>query len=172
LLIVPGYTPLSARQPVHVADCEPARVRLETALNDLSRQVAPCILCTGGAVHPPGTPVNEALEMRQYLLDRGATPQQILVDPYARHSTTNLRNAGRLMRATEIRTGLIVTGYESEIFDQAFYFAHPILSTFAQRCREELGYLVGELEGVDDHHIAFTPSAEVERLDPRDPIDV
>jgi hypothetical protein len=171
LLIVPGYTPLGSTQPTHVADIEPARQRLETALNDLSRGVAPCILVSGGAVHPPGTPVNEALEMRQYLVARGVAPEQLLVDPYARHSTTNLRNAGRLMRAAGVTTGLIATGYESETFDQAFYFAHPILSTYAQRCRAELGYLVGQLDGIDEHHIAFKPAPEVDRLDPRDPID-
>jgi hypothetical protein len=64
-----------------------------------------------------------------------------------------------------------VTGFESEPFDQAFYFSHPVISTFNQRCRAELGYLVGDLQPVDDHHVAFSPAPAVDALDARDPLD-
>jgi hypothetical protein len=172
LLIVPGYTPLSAKTPQPVATVDVACQRLTAAMADLDGYRAPFVLVSGGSVHPPGTPVNEGLDMRAWLIAHGVPETRVLVDPFARHSTTNLRNAGRLMRALGMTRGLVVTGWDTPTFDQAFYFAHPILSTFAQRCRSELGYLVGSTSSViDGHHVAFTPAAEVDTVDVRDPLD-
>lgn len=172
VLIVPGYTPVDAQRPMPLAECAPARDRLDAAIADLRAGQAPFILVSGGSVYPAGTPHNEGLMMRAYLLARGVPAQQVLVDPHARHSTTNLRNAGRLMRALGMGRGLIVTGFDREIFSQQFYFAHADLSTFADRCQRQLGYRVGELRGVDDHHVSFTPAAEVDAPNYRDPWDV
>lgn len=171
LLIVPGYTPLGATGPTPLDECAPAVQRLELAIGDLDKFVAPFVLVTGGAVHPPGTSCVEALMMRDRLIARGVPPARIVVDPFARHSTTNLRNAARVMLQTGLKRALIITGFDNEMFDQAFYFANPILSTYQQRCRAELGYLVGELSSVDDHRVAFTPAPDCAKLDYRDPFD-
>jgi hypothetical protein len=74
------------------------------------------VLVSGGSVHPAGTPLNEALMLREYLLDHGASEEQILVEPHARHTTTNLRNAGRMLRSLGLHSALVVTGFESETF--------------------------------------------------------
>jgi hypothetical protein len=148
-----------------------ARRRLDTAAADFHAGVAPWVIASGGSVHPDGTPWNEALMMRAYLIQRGVPPGRILVDPYARHSTTNLRNAGRLMRALGLTRGLIVTGYERAFASQAFYFGHPMLSGFHARCDRELGYRVGDLRRLDEHHIRYTPSPAVELPNFRDPLD-
>jgi DUF218 domain len=171
LLIVPGYTPLGATAPVAIADNPPALARLDLARAQLEGYVAPFILVTGGSVHPPGTTHNEGLDMRAYLIAQGIPPARIIVDPFARHSTTNLRNAGRVLLANGLKRGLIITGFDNDFFDQAFYYANPIISTFQQRCRGELGYVVGALDAVDDHRIAYTPAPEVTTLDYRDPLD-
>jgi hypothetical protein len=109
--------------------------------------------------------------MREYLMELGVSPSRILVDPHTRHTTTNLRNAGRFMLELGISHGLIVTGFESAIFSQAFYLGYPDLSTFLLRCQDELGYAVGELSGVDDHHIAFVPDAACPTPTYHDPLD-
>ncbi|HZS41437.1 MAG TPA: YdcF family protein [Polyangia bacterium] len=171
LLIVPGYTPLDARAPVKVDDNPTARARLDLAAENLRGFVAPFVFVSGGSVHPPGTPLNEGLMMREYLIARGIPAARILVDPFARHSTTNLRNAGRALLAANLKRGLIVTGFDNDFFDQSFYFANPVVSTFQQRCRSELGYTVGALGAVDDHRVAFEPAPEVTTLDYRDPLD-
>lgn len=171
LIIVPGYTPLKAPRPLPVDEIDAAVKRLEAARADLERGLAPCILVSGGSVHPPGTPHNEALSMRDWLQKHGVAADRILVDPFARHSTTNLRNAGRIMRQLGLGKALIVTGFEASPFSQAFYFAHPFMSSFETRARRELGYTVGQLDGLDDHHVAFVPSPEVTRINPRDPLD-
>lgn len=172
LLIVPGYTPVNTTEPTPLERIPAACKRVEQAYKDYQAGLAPFLFLTGGAVHPAGTPHNEALMMRAALLDAGLPESALLVDPHARHSTTNLRNAGRLMRALGLPRGLIVTGFDSPAFSQAFYFGHPTLSTFDLRCRRELGYSVGELEPIDDHHVAFLPSAEVDRPGYDDPLDV
>ena len=164
ILIVPGYVALDAREPVRLTDT--AKQRLELAYGDYQRGLAAFILTTGGNVHPEGTRFNEALEMKHYLMARGMPEQHILLEPCARHSHTNLRNAGRLMLYSGLRRGLIITSY-----DQAMYFGRPRTSSFDGRCLSELGYLVGALEQIDEHRVAFQPSGRsFERgLDPLDP---
>ena len=151
VLIVPGYVALDATEPVRLTAI--ARERLELALSDYERAVAPFILTTGGNVHPGGTPFNEALEMKRYLLARGVPEARLLLEPCARHSHTNLRNAGRLMLRSGLSRGVIVTSY-----DQAMYFGHPRTSSFDGRCMSDLGYLVGALQQIDDHRVAFQPN--------------
>lgn len=174
LLIVPGYTPpgaVSAQPGVHPV----ARRRLEQARGDYDAGRAPFLLVSGANVYPRGTPYYEALEMKKALLAMGVPAERVLVDPRARHSTTNLRNAGRFMLDHGIARAVIATlgggVLGSDVFGQDFYFAHPILSTFYRRCERELGYRVGELEGVGEDRIAFVPSAEVRRINFRDALD-
>ena len=45
--------------------------------------------------------------MRDYLIERDVPADRILLEPHARHTTTNLRNAGRIMRALGLETGLL-----------------------------------------------------------------
>lgn len=170
-LIVPGFTPLAATRPLGVAELLPAQRRLELALHLHRHATAPVIIVTGGAVHPPGTPINEALSMRDYLLDSGLSADQILVEPYARHTTTNVRNAGRILRQHKRLRGLLISGFDSPIFGQDFYLSHPTLSSFYERCRRELGYSPGELSLYAERQIAYLPSPAVDTLNLADPWD-
>lgn len=171
ILIVPGFTPLDADRPIHLRELEPAMQRVGLAAQDFLDGKAPYVLVTGGSVHPPGTPFNEALLMREHLMDKGVSPNRILVDPFARHTPTNLRNAGRLMLDLGLSRGLIVTGFERAIFSQAFYLSDGDLSTFNLRCQRTLGYQVGDLEPVDDNHILFQPSGACRTPSYSDPLD-
>lgn len=172
LLIVPGYTPLDVERPTHLLEIPAALSRLALAAQDMEQGLARCVLVSGGSVHPSGTPHNEALMMREQLIRLGVPSDHILVDPHARHSTTNLRNAGRVMRALGMTKGVVVTGFDRSTFSQAFYFGFPLLSTFVLRCQTELGYEIGELDRMDDYHVAFCPSAAVVTLGYHDPLDV
>ena len=174
LIIVPGYTPLDQKHPapgVHPV----ARRRLEMAVEDHRANKAPFILVSGANVHPRGTPYFEAIEMKNALCAMGIQPERILVEARARHTTTNLRNAGRIMRKLGVAKGLVLTKGGgiggSDLFGQDFYLAHPGLSTFHGRCESELGYRVGELRGVGDGRIEFEPSPSVDQpsWDPLDP---
>lgn len=172
-LIVPGYTAVNARAEPGVSEIGQRRlVEAERAFRD---GLAPFVVLSGGNVHPRGTPYHEAIEMKTALLAMGVPAARVIVDARARHSTTNLRNAGRILRAQGIARGLVVTlgggVFGSDLFGQDFYFANAWLSTFLGRCRSELGYDVGELEEIAPHRIAFTPSAEVTRVGFHDALD-
>ena len=98
-----------------------------------------------------------------------------MVEARARHSTTNLRNAGRFLVERGLESAVITTLggglFGGELFDQDFYFSHPNLSTFHARCERELGYPVGELMSCGEHHTVFVPSSDVLRVGYRDPLD-
>src|SRR6185436_3609054 len=58
---------------------------------------APLIILSGGFVHPMQTPYCEAIEMKKHIMAKYRIPEaNILVEPQARHTTTNFRNAARL----------------------------------------------------------------------------
>jgi hypothetical protein len=154
-VIVPGYTPLDATAPL--LEIHPIAVeRLELARQELAAGTAPVVIVSGGNVHPPDTPVNEALQMKQWLLAHGTAEERIAIDPCARHSHTNLRNAGRFLLIHGLRRALIVTSR-----DQAMYFGQPRSSSFDGRCLADFGYVVGDLRAVDGNRVSFIPSGRV-----------
>jgi hypothetical protein len=155
VLVVPGYTPRDAKKPmerVHPI----AAARLDEAVSLYRAGVANLVLVSGANVSPVGTPHTEALAMKQYLLEHGISESAIVLEPCARHSTTNLRNAGRFMLKYHLRTALVVTSA-----DQAFYFANGRISSFEIRSRTELGYMVGSLKNLTSTTIVFAPSVAV-----------
>ena len=154
---MPGFTPLFGwRAGLHPR----AARRLERAAELLDEGRAATVIVSGGAVHSPD---NEALLMREWLVARGVDAASILVDPCARHTTTNLRNAGRILLAAGATEAHIVSSG-----DQLFYLAHPWRSTFHLRCLTQLGYRVGELAWGDGGCVRFTPSAAVFRASRRE----
>ncbi|MBL8136437.1 MAG: YdcF family protein, partial [Acidobacteria bacterium] len=92
-IVVPGAGP--DREDVALDPW--AKMRLELAVMRYRKGQAPFILVSGGYVHPNQTPFNEALEMKRALVrDFGVPAAAVIIDPHARHTTTNLRNAARL----------------------------------------------------------------------------
>lgn len=160
LLIVPGYTPADAGKPLaHVHPV--AAARLDEAIALYREGKSHIVLVSGGNVRPANTPFNEALTMKAYLLERGLSESAIVVEPCARHSTTNLRNAGRFMLKYHLRTALVVTSA-----DQAFYFANGRVSSLEVRSDAELGYAVGSLKSRTTTAVEFAPSNDVLRRGP------
>jgi hypothetical protein len=126
------------------------------------------ILVTGGRAHPRATPFTEADEMRKALIDRyGVPPDAIIIEPYARHTTTNLRNASRLLA----RIGAPL-GAETVIVCNPLQSAYIESAKFAERNAAELGYQPGKIvRRVSPSELVFRPSQASERVDPRDPLD-
>lgn len=130
--------------------------------------VAPFIIVSGSAVHPRGTPYVEAVEMRRALIERYGVPADaIVLEPYARHTTTNLRNAVRRLMALGApldRDALILT--------------NPVQSAaiespdFAERNARELGYQPGKVgRRLSPNELTFRPDPVSGRVDPADPVD-
>ena len=164
-IVVPGYTPRYGWP----GGLHPKAVqRLELALEALERGLAPAVIVSGGAVH---TRENEAMLMYAWLLERGIARERIVLEPCARHTTTNLRNAGRIVLSHGGREALVVTSDAGwlprrsgwRFAEQAYYLGFPWLSTFHLRCMAALGHRVGELEWIDEHHVRFEPVNDVFR---------
>lgn len=127
---------------------------------------APFVVVSGGHVHPNQTPYCEAVEMKKYLVGAlGVPAAAVFVEPYARHTTTNLRNTGRLLYAFGLppdKPLLTVTDA-----GQSRY-----ILGLAGRCRQELGYVpYRDLRRVSDVENACWPVPDVAQPDPFDPLD-
>lgn len=128
----------------------------------------PFMIVTGGRAHPRATRYAEAEEMRRALIERYGVPADaIVIEPYARHTTTNLRNATRLfmtMGAPLDKDALIVCNP-----GQSAAIASP---EFVARNQRELGYQPGKVGArLSPTELEFRPSPLSARIDPRDPLD-
>ena len=129
---------------------------------------APLIILSGGHVHPMQTPFNESIEMKKYLMEKFKVPEKsILIDPYARHTTTNFRNAARLAFRHGIPNELkaLVTSSEDHI-------AITTKEGFRIRCSTELGYFPMEfITRISPVVAEFKPSVASLFFDANDPLD-
>lgn len=144
------------------------KYHLRLAADRFAAGDVPIIIVTGGRAHPRATPFTEAEQMRRALIDRYGVPAEaIMIEPYARHTTTNLRNAVRLLMAVGAplaKDTLIVCNPS-----QSASIASP---RFVERNAEELGYQPGTAgRRLSATELEFRPSPQSARIDPRDPLD-
>jgi hypothetical protein len=129
---------------------------------------APLLILSGGNVHPMQTPFTEALEMKKYVMEKFKIPERnILIEPHARHTTTNFRNAARLAFRYGIPTDLkaLVTSSEDHI-------AYTTREDFRSRCLKEFGYLPVEvITRISPLAAEFKPSVASLFFDANDPLD-
>ncbi|MET0282055.1 MAG: YdcF family protein [Steroidobacteraceae bacterium] len=129
---------------------------------------APFIICSGAAVHPKETQRVEAVEMRRALIERYGIPESaILIEPYARHTTTNLRNATRLLlrlHAPLDRDALVLSNPP--------HIDSVGSTAFVERNQRELGFMPGSVgRRTSPFTIEFRPAAISVQVDPLDPLD-
>jgi hypothetical protein len=162
VILVPGWGPTTLDQALSDAGrehCDLAVLRWRAGL-------APFLLLSGGHVHPDRTPYSEAIEMKKYLMSAYGVPESaILVDPHARHTTTNLRNAAREI----LRYGIpadrpaLVTSDIAQV---------PYIAFLDDRCTEELGYVPYRVVKIlDGNDACWLPSPLSLHADARDPLD-
>lgn len=126
------------------------------------------IIVSGGRAHPRATPFTEAVEMKKALIERYGVPADaVVIEPYARHTTTNLRNASRLLMQMgaplDKDTLIICNPMQSAYIESA---------KFADRNEAELGYQPGKVvRRASPTELVFRPSSASARIDPRDPLD-
>ncbi|HGM7285644.1 TPA: YdcF family protein [Stenotrophomonas maltophilia] len=163
-IIVLGQGPDELTTPLSAG----SKLRLKAAAQRYAAGDAPFIIVSGGAVHPRGTRSVEAVQMREALIARFGIPADaIIIEPYARHTTTNLRNAARLLAALQAppRQPALVVSSPSHIDSVAS-------SGFSDRNRRELGYVPGKVGSrISPYAITFVPAPESLRIDPMDPLD-
>ena len=163
-IVVPG----AGNDRPGVAFSALGRLRVELAARRYLAGKAPLIIVSGGFVHPAQTPYAEAIEMRKALIaDFSVPPEAILVDPHARHTTTNMRNAARLLYRYAIpfeRPALVTTDP-----DQSAYIEG---ATFAKRCLDELGYQPYKIgKRLSPFDLEWFPDVSSLQADASDPLD-
>lgn len=164
-IVVPGLGP-SDSDPV-TALTEGGRQRCDLAAARFRAGVAPLIVPSGGHVHPDRTKFSEAIEMKKYLLSIGVPASAILVDPHARHTTTNLRNTARLL----LRYG-VPPDHPVLVTSDPFQSLYMIGAPFAQRCRDEIGHVPWrKLVSLSMNDTCTIPSRVSLSVDARDPLD-
>ncbi|WCP13994.1 hypothetical protein sphantq_02435 [Sphingobium sp. AntQ-1] len=163
-LIVTGVGP----EVVDMALSPFGKYHLRLAASRFAQGEAPFLIVTGGRAHPRATRFAEAERMRDALIERYGVPADaILIEPYARHTTTNLRNASRLLMAMG-----------APLDQDALIVCNPGQSAaiesvqFVKRNQDELGYQPGQIgRRLSPTELLFRPSRASARIDPRDPLD-
>lgn len=163
-MIVLGVGPDDLATPLSA----PGKLNVRNAANRFAQGDVAFIIVSGGFAHPRGTRFAEAVEMRKALIERYGVPADaIVIDPHARHTTTNLRNAARLMMRLRVPAGrdaIVITNPQ-----HSAYVEGP---EFAARNQRELGYEPGRIgQRNSPIELVFRPSPLSARIDPLDPLD-
>ena len=166
MLVVLGDAPNSSGDLPNIS--KGGMERCDYAVTLFNKGVAPLIVFTGGNVAPFQSEYFEAIEMKKYVMNKYGIPSnKILVDPHARHTTTNMRNVGRL--AFEYGIPIDKKALLSTTKDQCDYVASK---DFTTRSMTEMGHipiLIGNR--ISDRDLEFTPLIKVLHLDSSDPLD-
>ena len=147
--------------------CAPARSALGFGSSASWSAFPPATPCSSAA-RAERKAIVEAVELRRALIERYKVPAHaIVIEPYARHTTTNLRNAARLliaMKAPMDRHALVLSNPR--------HISYVESAEFATRNQNELGYQPGKVgKRTSPFDVAFLPSRDVSRVDPLDPLD-
>ena len=166
-IVIPGNGPELTTTPLSPIN----KMHCDIAASRFKKGWAPFIIVSGGYCYPFQGPFCEAVEMKKYLMAKhGISESVIIIDPHARHTTTNMRNANRLM----IRYGIPITQLSVFITTQSQTNMVTTLAgrNFDTRNKEELGYLpYANKQRIDLHCVSFYPTIESLHMDPFDPLD-
>jgi hypothetical protein len=163
VILVPGAGP---QQPGVALSAE-GMLRCRLAAIQYQKGLAPFIVPSGGKVHPYKTKYCEATEMKKYLIEKLNIPANaIIIEPHARHTTTNMRNTARII----YRYGIPFTmpGITCTTRGQSNY----ISTTLTARSLKELNevpYKNGER--LSETEIEFYPLIEALHINPLEPMD-
>lgn len=163
LILVPGAGP---DQPGISLSAE-AKLRLRLGADQYWQQQAPFIMVSGGKVHPYKTAFNEAEQMRRYLVETLQVPgDAILMEPHARHTTTNLRNCARLIYKYHLPAQKACLAVTSRMQSQM------ITETLAARCQRELNLIPFRVgKRLSDTTAEFYPLPIAMQIEPTEPMD-
>ncbi len=164
VMVVLGFGPDTYDFPLNPG----AKIRMRTAAEKFKEGVAPFIVVTGGKVYPYKTRNVEAYHMKQYLMKNFDIPEdQIIIEPHARHTTSNIRNTARIIFRNGIPMDkpMLVSSSEGHI--------NTVFSgDFAERCRREIGlvpYKTGNRTGL--YFVELFPLPDALQINPIEPLD-
>ena len=164
VILVPGAGPDDPTVPLSAS----GMLRCRVAALRYREGMAPFVVVSGGRVHPYKTRFSEAFEMKRYLMAVMGIPEDaIIIEPHARHTTTNMRNCARLI----YRYGMPFDKpcLASTTKSQSYYITDGVLE---KRCQQELGYVpYRNGKRLSDTESEFYPLLESLQINPTEPLD-
>lgn len=162
VILIPGAGP----EETGTALSAEGMLRCRLAAQAYHSGKAPYIMPSGGKVHPYKTKFCEAEEMKKYMIDVLHIPAYaIIIEPHARHTTTNMRNGVRLMYKYGIPTskpGLVVTDKSQTDY----------ILAMEGRCIKELQYVPYKLgKHLSDTEVEYFAVPEAMQINPYEPLD-
>lgn len=167
-LEVPGSGP-----DVYNLEISPiCKIRCGLAALRYKKGWAPFIIVSGGYAHPFHTPYCEAVQMKKYLMQKLLIPEAaIIIEPQARHTTTNLRNVNRLIFRYGIPSNkpCVFVSTKSQV---DWVMDQLPNQNFDARCIRELGFLpYSGKKRISDEDMLFYPTLQSLQADAYDPLD-
>jgi hypothetical protein len=161
-ILVPGAGPDNLTTPLSGE----GMLRCKMAARQFQLGKAPFVVVSGGNVHPYKTKHNEAVEMKKYMVSTLHVPENaVIIEPHARHTTTNIRNDVRLVFRYGIpmdKPGLIVTDK----------FQNNSIASMEKRCLNELKYVPYKLgKRLSETALEFYPVITSLQIDADEPMD-
>jgi hypothetical protein len=163
IILIPGEGPENG-MPISPNN----KYRCQLGADRYNRKLAPFIIVSGGNVHPFQTAYNEAIEMKKYLMEVCLIPgSAIIIEPHARHTTTNFRNATRIMAREGIPLAKLAL-CSTSVF-QADYIMDD---SFKKTNHDYLKYIPFlSLKRLNEFDVEFSPNLESLQMDSLDPLD-
>jgi len=164
LILIPGAGP---EEPETALSAE-GMLRCRVAALRFFEGLAPFVMVSGGNVHPFKTKFNEAIEMKKFMIETLHIPANaIIVEPHARHTTTNMRNAARLIFRYGIpfdKPCITSTSKSQSMNIQELYLD--------KRCEKELKHIpYRKGKRLSETEAEFYPMLEALQINPLEPLD-
>lgn len=163
LALVPGTSeqwghhkaPPRALEATGVLISDEFKSRLDRAFKVLAAGDVRFVVVSGGAVDRDRPDYNEAERGRDYLIARGIERARVFIDPIAKSSTANVRNAAKLAQQLGLDRIVILTTMPeagtltpADVATQGYYFLYHAVSTFDSRARAQFGYALGSFSRI------------------------
>ncbi|MSP60474.1 MAG: hypothetical protein EXR72_09050 [Myxococcales bacterium] len=169
LAVVPGCSEANGHHKAWISDPddeEPKLVepqfecRLDRAFRLLACGAVRALVVSGGSIDAAAPDYNEGTRGRAQILidheeawrrspfcDGESLAERLIVDPWAIHSTSNVRNGDRLSVLLGLDRNLVVT--TSGTFRQGWWFTSTTIGSFSDVCYCALGYCLGDFRRLD-----------------------
>lgn len=162
VILIPGAGPDNLTSPLSAE----GMLRCRLAVQAYRTGKAPFIMPSGGKAHPYKTKYCEAEEMKTYMIQvLHVREYSIIMEPHARHTTTNMRNGVRLIYKYGIpaqKPGLVITDKSQT----------DAILVMAARCEKELKYVPYRLgKHLSETEVEFFPVPEAWQINPYEPLD-
>lgn len=163
-ILVFGASPTTEKERLSLV----SKMNLELAVNEFNKGISPFIIVSGGHVRPFMTKKSEAIEMKSELINVYGIPEnRIFIEPYARHTTTNIRNAVRVMYSNKLSLSK-----KSLIVSNPSQIDYIETSSFKARCLRHFGYVPFKfLDKVSRYSIEFLGEEKSLHQNPYQPLD-